>query len=71
MLKEEYNQYNKKGGKKSYESWIKMRGFDGLKQKQGGGLLTEELVKGAAKGLYNLGRIGASKAIKSNYAKKK
>ena len=29
------------------------------------------LIKGAAKGLYNLGRIGASKAIKSNYAKQK
>ena len=34
-------------------------------------MLTEELFKMATKGLYNLGRAGASKAIKSNYAKKK
>ena len=37
----------------------------------GGNLLGKELLKGAAKGLYNLGRIGASKAIKSNLAKQK
>ena len=34
-------------------------------------MLTEELFKMATKGLYNVGRLGASKAIKSNYAKKK
>ena len=38
---------------------------------QAGGLLGEELMKGAFKGLYNLGRKGASEAIKSDYAKKK
>ena len=38
---------------------------------QEGGLLTEELFKMATKGLYNLGRAGASKAIKSDYAKRK
>jgi len=41
------------------------------KPSQAGGLLEEMLIKGVAKGLYNLGRIGASKAIKSNYAKQK
>ena len=38
---------------------------------QAGGLLTEELMKGAVKGLYNLGRKGASEAVKSNYVKRK
>ena len=37
----------------------------------GGNLLGEALLKGAAKSLYNLGRIGASKAIKSDVAKRK
>ena len=37
----------------------------------GGNLLDEELLKLSTKGLYNLGRIGASKAIKSDFAKKK
>ena len=36
---------------------------------QAGGLLGEALLKGSVKGLYNLGRLGASKAIKSDYAK--
>ena len=36
---------------------------------QAGGLLAEALIKGATKGLYNLGRKGASEAVKSNYAK--
>ena len=34
-------------------------------------MLTEELFKMATKGLYNLGRAGASKAIKSDFAKQK
>ena len=38
---------------------------------QAGGLLGEELLKGATKGLFNLGRKGASEAIKSDYAKQK
>ena len=38
---------------------------------QAGGLLAEALIKGATKGLYNLGRKGASEAVKSNYAKQK
>ena len=38
---------------------------------QAGGLLTEALMKGAVKGLYNLGRKGASEAVKSDYAKQK
>jgi len=29
------------------------------------------LLKGATKGLYKLGRVGASKAIKSDFAKQK
>ena len=38
---------------------------------QAGGLLTEALMKGAVKGLYNLGRKGASEAVKSDYVKRK
>ena len=38
---------------------------------QAGGLLTEDLMKGAVKGLYNLGRKGASEAVKSDYVKRK
>ena len=38
---------------------------------QAGGLLAEALIKGATKGLFNLGRKGASEAIKSDYAKQK
>ena len=38
---------------------------------QAGGLLTEYLMKGAVKGLYNLGRKGASEAVKSDYVKRK
>ena len=36
-----------------------------------GGLLAEALIKGATKGLFNLGRKGASEAVKSDYAKQK
>ena len=42
-----------------------------IEPSQDGGMLTEELFKMATKGLYNLGRASASKAIKSDYAKKK
>ena len=35
----------------------------------GGNLLGEALVKGSVNGLFNLGRAGAAKAIKSDYAK--
>ena len=38
---------------------------------QAGGELGAELMKGAVKGLYNLGRKGASEAVKSDYAKRK
>ena len=38
---------------------------------QAGGLLAEALMKGAVKGLYNLGRKGASEAVKSDYVKRK
>ena len=38
---------------------------------QAGGLLGAELLKGATKGLFNLGRKGASEAVKSDYAKQK
>ena len=38
---------------------------------QAGGLLGEALLKMAAKGAYNAARLGASKAVKSNFAKKK
>jgi len=38
---------------------------------QAGGFLAEELFKIGTKGLYNLGRAAASKAIKSDYAKRK
>ena len=38
---------------------------------QTGGLLSEIILKDSLKGLYNLGRIGASKAIKSDFAKQK
>ena len=36
-----------------------------------GGELGAELMKGAVKGLFNLGRKGASEAVKSDYAKQK
>ena len=38
---------------------------------QAGGEFGVELLKSATKGLFNLGRKGASEAIKSNYKKKK
>ena len=38
---------------------------------QAGGEFGAELMKGAVKGLFNLGRKGASEAIKSDYAKQK
>ena len=38
---------------------------------QAGGELGSELMKSAVKGLFNLGRKGASEAIKSDYAKQK
>ena len=42
-----------------------------IEPSQAGGMLTEELFKMATKGLYNVGRLGASKAIKSDFAKRK
>ena len=38
---------------------------------QAGGSLFGEVLKSSTKGLYNLGRKGASEAVKSNYAKRK
>ena len=38
---------------------------------QAGGLLGEALMKGTVKGLFNLGRAGAAKAVKSDIAKHK
>ena len=40
-----------------------------MEPSQAGGLLGEALLKGATKGLFNLGRAGAAKAVKSDYAK--
>ena len=37
---------------------------------QAGGLLGEALLKGATKGLFNLGRKGASEAVKSDFVKR-
>ena len=37
----------------------------------GGNLLGEALLKGSVKGLFNLGRAGAAKAVKSDVAKQK
>ena len=37
----------------------------------GGNLLGEALLKGSVKGLFNLGRAGAAKAVKSEAAKQK
>ena len=42
-----------------------------IEPSQAGGLLGEELFKMATKGLYTLGRAAASKAVKSDYAKRK
>ena len=42
-----------------------------MEPSQAGGLLGEALLKGATNGLFNLGRVGASKAVKSDYAKQK
>ena len=38
---------------------------------QAGGEFGAELLRGATKGLFNLGRKGASEAVKSDYAKQK
>ena len=38
---------------------------------QAGGEFRAELLKSATKGLFNLGRKGASQAVKSDYAKQK
>ena len=38
---------------------------------EGGNLFLDHLVKDGAKGLYNLGRLGASRAVKSDFAKRK
>ena len=38
---------------------------------QAGGLLGEALLKGSVKGLFNLGRAGAAKAVKSDIVKQK
>ena len=38
---------------------------------QAGGEFGAELLKGVTKGLFNLGRKGASEAVKSDYAKQK
>ena len=38
---------------------------------EGGNLFLDHLVKDGVKGLYNLGRLGASRAVKSDFTKKK
>ena len=38
-----------------------------LPPQEGGSIFTEMALKGATKGLYNLGRYGASKVVKSNF----
>ena len=40
-----------------------------MEPSQDGGFLGEALIKGAAKGLFNLGRAGAAKAVKSDIVK--
>ena len=42
-----------------------------MEPSQAGGLLGEALLKGSVKGLFNLGRAGAAKAVKSDVAKQK
>ena len=42
-----------------------------IEPSQAGGLLGEALLKGATKGLFNLGRAGAAKAIKSDLVKQR
>ena len=42
-----------------------------MEPSQAGGLLGEALLKGSVKGLFNLGRAGAAKTIKSDVAKQK
>ena len=42
-----------------------------MEPSQAGGLLGEALLKGSVKGLFNLGRAGAAKAVKSEAAKQK
>ena len=42
-----------------------------IEPSQAGGLLGEALLKGSVKGLFNLGRAGAAKAVKSDIAKQK
>ena len=42
-----------------------------IEPSQAGGLLGEALLKGSVKGLFNLGRAGAAKAVKSEAAKQK
>ena len=44
---------------------------DGFLDIEGSHSLGEIAAKGASKGLYNLGRVGVSKAIKSDFAKQK
>ena len=41
------------------------------KTQEGGNMFLDHLVKEGAKGLYDLGRIGASRAVKSDFAKRK
>ena len=40
-----------------------------MEPSQAGGGLAAELLRGATKGLFNLGRKGVSNAVKSNFAK--
>ena len=61
IKEQKFNRKQRKADKKLKE----------VMKSQEGGLLTEELFKMATKGLYNLGRAGASKAIKSDFAKRK
>ena len=42
-----------------------------MEPSQAGGLLGEALLKGSVKGLFNLGRAVAAKAVKSDFAKQK
>ena len=62
QYKRQYSDYIKKGGTRSYGSWIKWKGYGrGLK----GGNLSKEMISGLTK----MGRLGLSRAIKSDYAK--
>ena len=61
--KRQYPDYKKKGGTHSYGSWIKWKGYG---RRLTGGNLSNEIISGLTK----LGRLGLSKAVKSDFAER-